>query len=279
MNPRSVFVALAVASLFVLPDLASAAIVQKWQSTSTYYVLSFGGDLNGNGTFQMITAEIPPAGQGVRIGIRSAASGALLAQSAGVYMPIKLWLGSIDPDGTTEIIFADTDTDHLVCLSYTVGQITLGVRWSFLPTPQGLSAEWEFVDFDGNGQLFMVFADELQTNTFYVRNNTGALVSTIIAPSAPAWSSQLEVNDYDVDGRQELMIDFRPSSGPIPHSQDVLYVYESNAPAPQAILASGASDSRLAQRPRAAIKEIDLANSAWSSELDARAAARGVRLP
>jgi len=53
------------------------------------------------------------------------------------------------------------------------------------------------------------------------------------APSGNTWNCQLRPDDYDLDGRQELMIDYYGhASGGLEADHDVVYVWESNAPEP-----------------------------------------------
>jgi len=250
MSHRKRLVAFALASLLV-PALASAAIVQKWASPQSTWVWmdEFYGDLDGDNHLDLVTLE-PQAGNVVKFGIRSGSTGALLAQTAGTYQsPNGFWLANVDADNDYEILFSDQATGKINCLEYTVGSSTLTSRFSYVPTPAGVPTRWEFVDFDGNGHLYLVFKDEAPGSTkYYVRDYNGVLVTTIdlgvSAPSGNTWTCRLRPDDWDGDGRQELMIDYYGHFSSEP-DHSVLYVWESNAPGP----AQPAASQRTALRP------------------------------
>ena len=225
---RRTFAVLALASWFVIPAVAGAAIVQKWRTpngVSYGWVDQVSGDINGDGSYEMVTVEAPVAGLS-KIGIRSGSTGALLTQTAGSYAPSQFLIGSVDGI-SSDIFFTDIPTGNLNCLHYALGALSL--RFSFRPTPNGVPSEWKFADLDGNGHLYMVFKDEAPlSNNYYVRDNTGTLVATLNpagAPSGGGWSRHLSLDDYDGDGRQEILITYRNQS-----VGDVLYVYENNSP-------------------------------------------------
>ncbi len=275
MSVRGTLAALGIASLLALPTLASSAIVQKWQTPPgvNYVLISEAGDLDATGGFELITADF---GSGGSIKV------AVLAQSVGSYEPVDVWLANIDADDAAEIIFKDGLTGNLVCLAYTAGQSTLAVRWSYLPTPNGVPSKWEFVNFDGNGFLYFVFKDESPSSKkFYIRDFNGVLQTTLDLTTAPGsgWTSDLSVDDYvsNGDARQELLIKYVN-----PTQNDVLYVFGSNAPGPQAATVPGVSESRATASPlRFAPRKLQLAhaNSDRRAELDTHDAQRFVRLP
>jgi hypothetical protein len=213
--------------LSLLPTLASGAIVQKWQASSLYALVAQVGDINDDGVYDLVTVEAST----LKVALRSGTTGALVAQSAGAYAPAEeLWIQNVDADNDAEIIFNDVNTGNLVCLQYN-GTSTLAVRWNYKPTPNGVPPTWEFADLDGNGQLYLVFKDEVDFTKWYVRDNNGVLVSTITlaaAPSGAGWVRDVSVDDYDFDGRQEILIDYHHVGTFAP---DAVYVYESNAPA------------------------------------------------
>jgi hypothetical protein len=161
--------------------------------------------------------------------VRSAATGALLAKTgpapAPTYNVGDLWLADLDGNGLTEILFYDTVTHKLNCLTFTPGPNTLAVRWGYVaPTT------WTFVDFDGNGKLYLVFQEAVADPNFLIYDRNGAQVTTFHpsgAPSGIGWTTYMRPDDFDADGRQELMLDYK--YGPAPGS-DILYVYESNTP-------------------------------------------------
>jgi hypothetical protein len=285
MSVRGTFTALAFAALFVLPTLASSAIVEKWHTApaANYILVSPASDLDGNGTLEMITLEFVSGG--AKVGIRAAATGALLAQTAATYQPAEFWIANVDGQGAVEILFTDPTTGLLTCLKYTTGQSTLAVAWSYMPTANGVPTKWAFVDFDGNGQLYLVFKDESggTNRKYYVRDDNGGLVTTLDLTTAPfgsGWNSELFVDDYDVDGRMELMIDYHNTSV----SQDILYVIENNSPAPELAAAVGMSESpSVGQRVLVAPHKVERAQDGPSvrgnAELDTRTPRRAVRLP
>lgn len=255
--------AFALASLFGIPALASAAIVQRWQSLpANYYVVSPINDFIGDGHYEMLTIE--PASGGAKIGVRSASTGAVLAQTTGVYQPGPVfWVTYLeDTNEIAEIIFSDVATGNLVCVNYTGGS-TLPVRWSFLPTSSGVPPTWVFADLDGTG-LDMVFKDPLAgTYKYYVRDRNGALVTTIdhstIAPGS-GWTSSLIVDDFENAGnRQDLMIDYHHSSP----AQDIYYLYGSNGLSPMAP-AAAPSALNAARTVRRAARRFERVDGTWA---------------
>lgn len=324
MSARGMLAVLVLTALVVLPRTASSAIVEKWHTANgtSYRVLNRGGDLLGNGSYEMVTAE-PVAGGVERVAVRSVATGALVAQSAGTYKVSQLWLADLDGNGTTAIIFWDTVTGKLNCLNHTLGSSTMPVRWSFVASanwrladfggngspelvtvepgtgetgqitvrsaatgallaqtakappiytvgdlwiadldadglveilfkdtaghtlncltftsgPNSLTVRWSyvaetnwlFVDLDGNGKLYLAFEAGADPNyRIYDRNGAQvAMFQPTGAPSGNGWEVYMRPDDYDGDGRQELLIDYLHGQAP---ASDILYVYESNSP-------------------------------------------------
>jgi hypothetical protein len=235
MTARSVFAALAVTSLFVLPTLASGAIVEKWHTVSgvNYHVFSRYGPLNDEGNYHLVTGET--SGSNERIGIRSASTGALLAQTALAYYVNAMWARDLEADGDIELIVWDGNTGKVNCLDYTTGSSTLAVRWSYLPFPAGEAFDMQFVDFDGHGELYLVFRSDANYS-YAVYDRNGAQVSTFVLTGTPPdpslWTISLEAADYDTDDREELLIRYHARPGPPPnddplYTTDVLYMYES----------------------------------------------------
>jgi hypothetical protein len=265
MQVRGTFAALALTALFALPTLASASIVQRWQSTpANYSVVSQLNDFNGDDNFEMLTEEIGGGGA-VKIGVRSCSTGALLATTAATYQPVKFWLTNLEQsNGVEEIIFTDQASGNIVCLNYTTGATTLTVRWAFQPTPTGISLIWTFVDFDGTGQLYMAFKD-LTANSarYYIRDNNGVLVTTIDqSAQVPlnGWSVSLFVDRFEADNRQELMIDYHFATPP---ALDVLYVFDNGVPA-ATLPAGAASASSPTRHADPAVRTFEPANGGWA---------------
>jgi hypothetical protein len=284
MSTRGTLAAFAVASLFMFPTFADSGIVEKWHTATgvNYLLVSSAVDLDGNGTLELITIEVSG---GARIGIRAAATGGLLAQTAATYQAEEFWIANVDALNAAEILVSDPSTGMLSCLRYTAGQSTLAVVWSYQPTPNGVPSKWEFVDFDGNGTLYLVFKDESSlSKKYYVRNPNGVLVTTLdltTAPSGSGWNSDLLVDDYDVDGRMELMIDYHNATHP---AQDFLYVIENDSPAPELAIAPGPNEvTSVRQRFHFAPNKVEQVQAGplvrGNPELDWRAARRAVRLP
>jgi len=80
MHVRGTLAALALTGLLAFPMLASASIVQRWQSFPAHYELISGiNDFDNSGHFEMLTGEL--ASGGAHVGVRSTSTGALLAQT------------------------------------------------------------------------------------------------------------------------------------------------------------------------------------------------------
>lgn len=272
MHVRGTLTALALAAL-ALPTAASSAIVQRWNSvTANFSVVYEFVDLNVDNHAEMLTVE-----HDGRIGVRSCSTGALLAETAAPYDPRQFWLVNLEATNEIpEVIFSDHTTGNLVCVNY-LGGSTLPVRWSFMPTPNGVPSTWTFVDFDGTGQAYMVFTGEVGFRKYYVWNNNGSAVTTIdhstIYPGT-GWSTSLIVGYFDTSNRQGLTIDYHYGNP----GEDLLYAYGSDAPAPQALV-TRAGESRTA-RP---VRRIEQVNGVWTeaapAKVEASATLRAVRLP
>ena len=130
MTSRGTLTALALTSLLVVPTVASAAIVQKWQTAAgvSYHLRSRAGDLNGDGVFDLITDEA--SGANVKIGVRSGATGVLMAQTALAYRINDFLVQDLDHDGIPEVIIQDISTGHYICFNLTIASGTLAVRWT-----------------------------------------------------------------------------------------------------------------------------------------------------
>jgi FlgD Ig-like domain len=231
MPVRRTLAAVAVALLSLLPITASAAMVSKWQVTTNFRVIADLGDFNGDGVYKIITGEV--SGGGEKIAVRSGITGAILAQTALVYQGSDFQFVDIDSDGNYEIMFLDALTGKLNCLDYTTGSGTLAVRWSIVP--QGQPATLFFADFDGNGHLFFVLTDVGTDPNYYIYDRNGVLFSTINppGPTTSGWQVSHRLEDYDSDGRQELLFDYHNgSSNP---GADMIYLYENNSP-PAAVM-------------------------------------------
>jgi hypothetical protein len=220
-------------------------------------------DFNADGHYEMLTVEA--AAGGAKVGVRSTSTGALLAQTVGIYEPTQFWITYLEPTNEiAEIIFADQLTGNLVCVNYTTGATTLPVRWSFMPTPSGLASLWTFIDFDGNGQLSMVFKDPAaNTPKYYIRDNNAALVTTIdqSAQVPSGWTAvSLNTDAFENPNRQSLMIlyDFGPGT------PDYVYLYASNAPPPPVAPAGTTGGSSPVRTAAPRVRTFVRANGAWA---------------
>jgi hypothetical protein len=185
------------------------------------------GDLDENGSLEMITVE-PAAGGGQVVAARSASTGVLQAQTAPPpvqpYHVGQVWVADLDGDGHSEILFSDQDVHTLNCLTYAPSPSTLAVRWSYVAEP------WVFVDLDGNGKLYVAFMEATTDPFCFIYDRNGNQVAHFKPAGAPAGTSyipSLRPDDYDVDGRQELLIDYHSNLAP---GSDILYVFKSNTP-------------------------------------------------
>jgi hypothetical protein len=179
--------------------------------------------LSDDAAYHLITGET--SGSNERIGLRSAATGALLAQTALDYHVNGIWARDLDGDGDAEIIVWDGNTGKFNCFDYTTGSSTLAVRWSYLPFSVAGVVDFQFVDFDGDGRIYLVFEGEAPN--FAVRDHNGVQVSTFSLPShGSGWGTTLEVADYDADQREELLIRYSDSFQGVV-TQEELYMYES----------------------------------------------------
>jgi len=215
MTARRASTALAFAVLCSLPAIASAAIVQKWQTAAGVNYRELGPvPITDDGVLKLLTAE-PVAGK-ERIGLRSGATGALLAQSAASYTIIWGLIQNVDADDDNEIFVADASSGNIVCLGYTTGSDTLATLWSV--PGGGSTVQTAFVDFDGNDHLYLVvFLNPGPGNnsSYAIYNSNGVQVA---APSLPSiaytgsgtMSADLYVDDFDHDGQQELVIGYKP---------------------------------------------------------------------
>jgi len=226
MTVRTTLAVVVLAS-YLLPTAVSAAIVQKWHSSGSPaygWVPQISGDITGTGVYDMVTVET--SGAAFKIGIRSGSTGALLTQTTGTYAsPSNFLLADVDGNGATEILFTAGNT-NIVCLNFS--GVALTERFNYAPTAAGFPSQWAFADLDGNGHQYLVFRDESLPG-YQIRDYNGALVTTIVpaTPGGTIQSKQLIIDDFDADGRQEIMVDYL-----VQNQGDYLYVYESNAPGP-----------------------------------------------
>src|SRR5690242_6278989 len=109
---------LALVSLLLLaPAVASAAIVVERQPgpSDNWAIMARLGYVTNNGVFNLLTKEGSPAG--TKIGLRSAATGALLAQTALPYTVNQLWFQDLDGDDIPELLVFDGLTGKCTCLN------------------------------------------------------------------------------------------------------------------------------------------------------------------
>jgi len=184
-------------------------------------------NLDNNNTAETITVE-PGVGGFQQVVVRAAATGSVVAQTTQTSPPYnvgQLSVVDLDNDGLAEILFWDASAHKMNCLAFTPGPNTLAVRWSYPAYPN-----WTLVDFDGNSHLYLVFQESVSDPSYFIYDRNGTNVSTFHPSGAPfgnGWVAYMRPDDYDGDGRQELLLDYQ--YGPAP-GNDVLYVYESNSP-------------------------------------------------
>jgi hypothetical protein len=231
MTPRRTLAAFAVASLLLVPGLGHAAIVEKWHETGSpdYFLLADAGDVNEDGIYDLITMEITG---GTHLGIRNAATGAIEVQSSQSVTATSVQIVDIDADGKPEIIFYDTVAQKMTCFTFTKAPVALTFRWAYTPAAIAVQPNgWDYIDFDGNGQLYMMYRDNAVNNPNYYAYDHNGVLFTQFNPAEP--SGYVEewhhISDYDNDGRQELLIQFKDTS--IPSSQERrLFMFENNSP-------------------------------------------------
>lgn len=229
MTHRRTFAVLGIASLLLIPCFATAAIVEKWHGTGSpsYVLLWDGGDLNGDGISDLITMELSG---GTHIGVRNAATGALQVQSSQSLTASSVQVGDIDADGKPEIIFKDDVAGKITCLTFSSAPVALTFRWAYVPTPLGVPS-WDYVDFDGNQHLYLLFKDPTQnTNNYYVYDHNGVLFTQFSPTGASGYVEEgRDEADFDNDGRQELLIQFKDANNPMSQGR-FLYMFENNSP-------------------------------------------------
>lgn len=205
-RPCSVLTCLPFALLFIAAAASSAPFQEVWQTglPERYSVYQFV-DLDGDGTVEFLTGEYEN-GSSERIGVRSAATGALLAQSSALYEPTSLFVSNLDGGSDYEIVFTTLDDDRLVCLRFDPTAGLVSVLWSVRPlTPAPFSLH--FADLDGDGRACILVELAETPGSFQVIDSRGASRGTYV-PNLPQSVSfeGLLIGDFDSDANEEVMV-------------------------------------------------------------------------
>jgi hypothetical protein len=218
--------ALAFASI-VLPAAALAQFGEKWRTThAVSYSIYDIADFDGNGALDFLTGENRDA-SGEFIGVRLTSTGALLAQTATRYEHQNLFATDLDGDGPREILFFDPATGRQRCFSFSGPPGPLVLRWAIRPFGISDPSQMYFVDLDGNGQLYIVFQSS-SSEQFEIYTRTGTLFGTFDANQQHGAIFEALLNqDFDGDGREEILLIYREYSG-APYQS--LIMLESTAP-------------------------------------------------
>lgn len=221
-SPRSVLSFLAIVFLLVLPVSSSAQLGEVWETahSARYHVYEFV-DLDGDGSLEMLTGEYV---NGVReyIGVRSASTGALLAQSDAQYEPTDLLVADLEGNGTPRILFTTESDGRLNCLRFEGPAGPLSVHWSIRPlTPTPFSLH--FAELDGDGRLYILVEFPSTPGSFQAYDPRGGLFGTYVPDVEPAAVFEgLLISNFDGDPNEEVMVFHRDG----PHQ--LLALVESN---------------------------------------------------
>jgi len=205
-SPRPIQWFLPLALLLAAPTVASAAISEVWSTphADRYHVYDFV-DLDGNGTLEVLTGEYT-TGSREYIGVRSAATGHLLAQTDALYEPSDLFAVELDGNGTRRILFTTELDDRLNCLQFEGPAGPLSVAWSVRPLIQA-PFQLEFADLDGDGRLYILFDQPTEPGAFVAYDHRGGLVGSYepdVSPQA-TYDGRL-IGNFDSDPNEEIMV-------------------------------------------------------------------------
>lgn len=214
MRIGSLFVALAFASQATLPGVALAQFGEAWRSSPPGGYRLYGiADYDGNGSMDFLTGESPDF-DGEHIGVRSAATGALQAQSVVRYEASNVFAADLDGDGAQEILFLDNVTGKQTCLTYAGPPGPLALRWTIRPFAGAGPFAMFFADLDGNGHPYVVFQAQSSDDDIEVYTNMGALFGAYTPNRPLGWVLEyLGVLDLDGDGRDEILLMYFDPSG------------------------------------------------------------------
>lgn len=220
---RSVLSFVPIAMMLFASPAASGPFGEVWQTAHSerYHLYEFV-DLDGDGSLEFLTGEYT-TGTREFIGVRSVATGALLAQSAALYEPTDLFVADLDGNGTQEILFTTDPDGRLNCLRFEGPAGPVSVSWTIRPSfppPFTLS----FADLDGNGRSYILFDLPSTAGAFEAYDHLGALFGTYV-PSVPQetdFEGRLIAN-FDGDPNDEIMFMHRDGDN------QVLTLVQSNA--------------------------------------------------
>lgn len=205
-SSRPALAFLPVALLLLASPATSAPFGEVWTTphSERYHVYEFV-DLDGDGTLELLTGEYE-TGPREYIGVRSVATGALLAQSATPYEPTSLFVADLEGNGSPEIVFTTLQDDRLVCLRFEGPAGPVSQFWSIRPsTPAPFSLN--FAELDGDGRLFILVDLPATPGSFQAFDPRGGLFGTYV-PSAPPhldYEGTL-IGNFDSDPNEELMV-------------------------------------------------------------------------
>jgi hypothetical protein len=133
-HSRSLALLALLGMIAISPTAALAAIGEVWKTAhGEHYYIREMVDPDGNGSLELLTAEqMGPSDHG--IGVRAAATGALLAQTITPYVLSGLLLADLDGDGSQEILFTNGGSGRLTCLRYTGPSGPLSLFWEIRPS-------------------------------------------------------------------------------------------------------------------------------------------------
>lgn len=205
MNTPHPPVALALlATLALAASPAEAGIVEVWSTPHPeQYTLYDIADLDGNGSLELLTSE--RVGQDIHaIGVRSASSGALLAQASNTYEVSGLFLADLDGNGNPEILFTEDPTGRLYCLRYEPG--LLEAFWSIRPSvPPPFNVN--LADLDGDGRLYLVLQLPATPGAIEVYDHRGGAFGTYTPSVEPqAIFEAMLISNFDSDPGEEIML-------------------------------------------------------------------------
>jgi hypothetical protein len=214
--PRWAMLSCVAALLASITAVNTEAQIQQTWSTATsddYKLYGLIHDLNHDGIVELLCLD-PSSGANPRLTLRSAATGAIEAQSTNAYQPLNILNVDTNADGSEELLVHESipqqGIQRLVCLTFTVGSMV--ERWAIT---LGVSGAFYFADLDGNGQLyFIVLDDRTPTIRYDIYRNNGALLMHYTPNPPKFWVPEyVTVLDVDNDSRDEILFVFKDNTG------------------------------------------------------------------